>query len=165
MNFEPIAPVYSTMFIGCYSNTDTKICLTFTKSNVWYNFIGDACKWMRYSTILITKFTIPFYVMTWSTNPSCRSPPLEVEGFDGERKNDTEKQAKTGHHNSCNADEIMPEPENMLDQHPCWQRSNSIGELHHCFNVSILWSNEAVETPSHGVRPIIPSPPHRNSLQ
>ena len=45
---------------------------------------------------------------------SIPSSPLEIEGFNCKGKYNCEKYAEPSHHNSCNAQEIMPVPKHFF---------------------------------------------------
>lgn len=81
--------------------------------------------------IFLTKFQENTFFFFSIMNKNCNSSsPLKVEGFYGESESSGEEHAKTDHHQTSNAQEIMSEPELIFQQLFYRHCLNSISKLH-----------------------------------
>ena len=89
---------------------------------------------------------------------------LEVEVLDGEGEDDGEEDAEAGDHGGDDAEEVVAEPEVLLEERR-HGGGGAVGEQQGLVQVAELRRQEAVERPRHRVGPVVPPPPHGDALR
>jgi len=91
--------------------------------------------------------------------------PLEVEVLDGQGEDDGEEDAEAGHHGRNGAEEVVAEPEVLLQERHHGGRGDAVGQQQGLVQVAELRGQEPVERPRHRVGPVVPPPPHWDALR
>lgn len=93
------------------------------------------------------------------------SSSLEVEVLDGEGEDDGEEDGEAGDHGRDDAEEVVAEPEVLLEERRHGGGGDAVGEQQGLVQVAELRGQEAVERPRHRVGPVVPPPPHGDALR
>jgi hypothetical protein len=90
--------------------------------------------------------------------------PLEVEALDREREDDGEEDAEAGHHGRHDAEEVVAESEVLLQERHHGGGGDAVRHQQGLVQVAELGGQQPVQRPRHRVGPVVPPPPHRDTL-